>query len=126
MHYVFVFVGFSAFNIPYENLFFYSINIINQGSNMSPNYSHLSYEDYVNRYSDKEMKLISFFGFAEIVKNDKGHSIATPSLYRMMVEKAFIENMKGTEVESLRRCAKALYTGKINRLTTEWDEMIED
>jgi len=71
-------------------------------------------------YSEKEIKLFTFFGYGDILD----HLIA-PVIYRMCVEKAFIDNMIGPEVDSLRRCVKSLYNCKVYRMTPEWDSMIE-
>lgn len=73
-------------------------------------------------YSEKEIKLINYFGFKNIIYDC---SILPPTIYRMMVEKAFSENMNGKEVESLRRCYNALVKCKTYRMTKEWDSMID-
>jgi len=70
-------------------------------------------------YSEKEIKLIETFGYGDLL------SVNAPSLYRMMAEKAFIADMKGPHVESLRRCMKAIQECKIYRLTKEWDDLIQ-
>jgi hypothetical protein len=75
--------------------------------------------DRTKDYSEKEKQLIKAFGYENLL------TVVAPTLYRMMVEKAFINDMKGPHVESLRRCAKALQECKIYRLTKEWDDMIQ-
>jgi hypothetical protein len=75
-----------------------------------------------NEYSQKEIDLFKYFGYDYFVSD--GH-ISAPVIYRMMVEKAFLEDMKGKPVESLRRCQKALNSCSVYRLTPEWDAMIE-
>ncbi len=73
-------------------------------------------------YSEKELALIKFFGFDNLI--DITCPVAAITLYRMMVEKAFVENLQGLEVESLRRCFKAINESSIFRMTSEWDDMI--
>ena len=53
-----------------------------------------------------------------------GH-IGPIQLYEMMAKRVFIENLSGSEVESLRRCVKAIHYGTIYRHTQEWDELIK-
>lgn len=77
----------------------------------------------MNNYSEKEIELLKYFGISEHLLGDC--CISAPALYRVAVEKAFCENMKGVEVESLRRCYNALQKCSIYRLTKEWDAMIE-
>lgn len=77
-----------------------------------------------HEYSDAEVKLASKFGFnLEVMK----HNAALP-IYRVMVETAFMYDMKGPEVDALRRCMRAFNetdeSKKIYRLTPEWDAMI--
>jgi len=70
-------------------------------------------------YSRTEDKLIEWFGFSYI----KNHTEPIV-MYRIMVEKAFRDNMKGDAVKSLRRCMHAFIKGSPNRNTIEWDKMI--
>jgi hypothetical protein len=72
-------------------------------------------------YSDKEKALFSVFGYSDVLRL----CISAPIIYRMCVEKAFIDNMQGKTVESLRRCYKALQSMSVIRLTEQWDEMIK-
>jgi hypothetical protein len=72
-------------------------------------------------YSDKEKQLIEFFGFSDIINN-----VQPPVLYRMMAEYAFIHDLSGPYVDSLRRCIMALNHALVYRMTTTWDEMIHD
>ena len=71
------------------------------------------------KYSDKEIDLIKHFGFEEIA--DRVDPI---TLYRIMVERAFLENSQGDGADSLRRCFNALRNGNPLRKTKEWDDMI--
>jgi len=77
------------------------------------------------QYSDKELQLFEYFGFGKLLVNDGDERIAAPVIYRMLVEKAFADNMQGPEVESLRRCFNALQQCSPYRLTEEWDALIE-
>jgi hypothetical protein len=75
----------------------------------------------MKEYSDKEIKLMTYFGYGEFAKDAFA---AAPTIYKMMVEKAFINNMQGLEIESLRRCYKCIQDCSIYRMTPEWDNMI--
>ena len=75
-----------------------------------------------NEYSQKEIDLFKYFGYYDLIRDT---NISAPVIYRMMIEKAFLEDMKGKPVESLRRCQKALNSCSVYRLTPEWDAMIE-
>jgi predicted RNase H-like nuclease len=70
--------------------------------------------------SEKELKLFKHFEVMDML----GCSISIPSIYRVIAEEAFVKNLKGPEVESIRRCLKALYKGDIRRMTPEWDALI--
>jgi hypothetical protein len=75
-----------------------------------------------NEYSQKEIDLFKYFGYDDLASC---RSITVPVIYSMMVEKAFLCDMHGKPVESLRRCQKALNSRSVYRLTPEWDAMIE-
>lgn len=71
-------------------------------------------------YSDAEWKLVKFFGMENVA-----WTIDSPiTVYRMMGEKAFLADMKGPEVEALRRCIHAINNCTIYRNTHEWDALI--
>ena len=75
-------------------------------------------------YSDKERKLLNWFDIPDAVIDCS--SCAAPTLYRMAVENAYLDQYTyGCETESLRRCAKALRDCSVYRLTPEWDAMID-
>ena len=74
------------------------------------------------QYSEKELKLIKFFGFDDLAEKE---IFNPPELYKLMVEKAFCKNLTGKEVESLRRCYNALIKCKVYRMTKEWDNLID-
>lgn len=71
-------------------------------------------------YSEKEHQLIDHFGFDEI--SEKINPIA---MYRMMAEKAFMEELTGPAVDSLRRCLIAYHKCTVYRMTKEWDDFIQ-
>lgn len=61
------------------------------------------------------------FGCADLTN----HIDAPIVLYRMCVEKAFMDNMTGPHVEALRRAYKALNSCKVYRRTEEFESLIE-
>lgn len=75
----------------------------------------------INReYSEAEEKLFSSLGIKDLMEH-----ITPPALYRFAVEKAFISNLSGNNVEALRRGAKAvLVDSKPFRMTEEFDKLI--
>lgn len=73
-------------------------------------------------YSEAELKLFDFFGYREVA--EKAQSISASGLYQMCVEKAFRENMKGPEVEALRRAANAFAKCKPYRMTPEFEALL--
>ena len=77
--------------------------------------------NYLEEYSQKELKLIEHYGFLEIIKKVE---LNPPSLYRMMMEKAFVDNDQDIYHEALRKCMEAFMDCKIYRLTKEWDDLI--
>ena len=77
-------------------------------------------EIFETDYSDKEIELFTFFGIADLV------NCSMPvCLYRMCVEKAFVNELSGPYVDSLRRCYKALTERTCFRGTPEWDNLIQ-
>lgn len=75
----------------------------------------------MNDYSEKEKALIKFFGMDDMLTAN----IDPSKLYPMMEHRAFMENMQGVEVNSLRKCIKAFHDCKVYRGTSQWDAMIE-
>jgi hypothetical protein len=71
-------------------------------------------------FSDKERDLFVFFGLSNLIDY-----IEPVTLYQMCVEKAFLDDIQGPYVDSLRRCYKALRNCSVYRMTQEWDEMIQ-
>ncbi|MDD5151878.1 MAG: hypothetical protein PHC28_15600 [Flavobacterium sp.] len=74
-------------------------------------------------YSEKEKRLIEFFGYHDLL--DKSAGIEPILLYRMMAMKAFKQDLHGKEVDSLRNCINAIDSFLIFRQTPEWDDLIE-
>lgn len=70
-------------------------------------------------YSEAEKKLISFFGYA-----DRKDLINPMALYRILAEKAFIENLQGPAVEALRRAYEALQSCSVYRMSPEFDKLL--
>jgi hypothetical protein len=77
-------------------------------------------EIFETDYSDKEIELFTFFGIADLVN----YSMPV-CLYRLCVEKAFMEELTGPYVSALRRCYKALIGHTCFRGTPEWDNLIQ-
>lgn len=72
------------------------------------------------KYSKKEWRLIDHFKFMKVAEH-----VFPPVLYSFMASKAFIMNEQGPYADSLRRAVCALESGKINRLTPEWESLIQ-
>lgn len=75
-----------------------------------------------NDYSKKELELIEYFGFSDLVGS---YNILPPVMYEMMVQRAFTSNDQSEYAESLRKCFIALQTCFVNRGTKEWDDLIQ-
>lgn len=72
-------------------------------------------------FSQKELKLFERLGYLHFVKD-----IQDPlTIYRICAEKVFMSNKQGPEVDSIRRCLKAMYDFSPHRLTEEWDALIQ-
>lgn len=71
-------------------------------------------------YSKAEIRLITTLGCNYLIKCN----LMPPVLYRMLIEKAFLENLSGPAVEALRRGAKALFSCAPYRLTPEFDQLV--
>ena len=57
-------------------------------------------------YSEKEMRMLAHFGFEDIAPH-----IAPYAMYRMMAEKAFVEDDRSVYGEALRCCLKVFAKG---------------
>ena len=77
----------------------------------------------MKEYSDKEISMFKYFGVDNLI-GDK--YIGAISIYKVCVEKAFCEDLKGPYVDSLRRCMNALNSFQCNRMTSEFDKLILD
>ena len=71
-------------------------------------------------YSEPEIRLIKYFGFDEVRKH-----IAPMPLYRLMVQSAFIRGQEDEPTKALRRGFTALIKSEVDRLTKEFDALIE-
>jgi hypothetical protein len=74
-----------------------------------------------SKYSDKELALISFFGFSHLVGE-----LPPEKVYQAIVNECFINKYSGGEVISLRRVWMAILNGNPYRLTPEFDDLILD
>ncbi len=73
-------------------------------------------------YSEAEVKLFTKLGYSNMLQET---SVTPPVLYRMAVEQAFLGCLIGPEIEALRIGAiNVLWTGKIKRMTPEFDALI--
>lgn len=73
-----------------------------------------------NGYTKAEIRLISMFGYGDLVSRIE----CPPGLYRMCVEKAFVEKMEGPHVEALRRAYLALMRCSPYRQTEEFEKLV--
>lgn len=71
------------------------------------------------KYSVKEKELFSSLGVGHLVE-----AFNPPKLYRTAMTLAFSSNREGKDVESLRRCIKAVDNCFPYRLTEEFDALI--
>jgi len=74
------------------------------------------------RYSEKERKLFKFFKLEHLMAVA---SVPVMHTYRAAMEQAFLDEMTGPEVESIRRCMQAFNRGHPYRNTDEWENLIE-
>jgi len=77
-----------------------------------------------NNFSPNEQKLIDFVGISKTCLDIKCY-INPISIWEMMVKKAFALNMKGPEVEAIRRGFIALESGNVFRMSPEFEAIIE-
>lgn len=76
---------------------------------------------FADKCSEKERAMFTALG----LEGQLWLPLPVSSFYEMAVRRVFLGNMQGPAVESLRRCVKALDTGKIYRGTFEWDSLIQ-
>lgn len=79
----------------------------------------------VNDCTEAELKLIRAISphWYDLVTGDTEFN--TPTVFRILVEKCFIENMEGPAVEALRRAYGAIFKCKPYRHTPEFDKLCE-
>lgn len=70
-------------------------------------------------YSDKEREMFKRFELGYLLDH-----LEPPALYRAAIEHAFLNEMTGAPVDSLRRCARALFNSSPYRMTPEFDSLI--
>jgi hypothetical protein len=76
-------------------------------------------------YSDQEIRMFRDLGWSYLFEGKYvDHPIAVWAMYKMAVEKAFINNNQGPEVEALRKGMKAITECKPYRNTPEFEELI--
>jgi hypothetical protein len=71
-------------------------------------------------YSDKEVLLFKEFQLDHLLSH-----VAPVTLYHMAMEKAFITDLRGSAVDSLRRCLIAIKDCGAYRMTPEFDALID-
>lgn len=75
----------------------------------------------MNNFSESEKKLISHFGFISLI-ND----VPVEVMYRIMIEKSFINNDQSEFACALRASYIAYSHRTVTRCTPEYDHIIED
>lgn len=75
-----------------------------------------------NEFSENEAKLIAMFGYADLIESG---SLSPLMLYRMCMEKAFVDGMQGPHVDALRRVMKAVRDCEPLRHTPEFEALTE-
>lgn len=75
-------------------------------------------------FSEKEKKFLVKIGFGKFIDLDDCY-VNEIKVYEMAARKAFVDGWTGEDADSLRRICKAIDSGKIYRLTPEWDELIK-
>lgn len=73
-------------------------------------------------YSEKEIEMFNALGLSDKIKFFAENPV---QLYNLAVERCFVNNLTGVNVESLRRCVIALNKCKVYRGTQEWDDLID-
>jgi hypothetical protein len=71
-------------------------------------------------FSDAEKRIIAHFGFMDLLRSD----IGIHPLYRIMCEKAFMDNDQTYYAAALRRAWKAIQTNEVPRMTPAFDRLI--
>lgn len=76
--------------------------------------------DPQKEYSQEELRLFEHFGYLDLAT-----SMMAPALYRICVEKAFLDNIQGPAVDALRRGAKAINDCTPYRMTREFNALVD-
>jgi hypothetical protein len=77
-------------------------------------------------YSDQEIRMFRDLGWGYLFQGSyEDNPIATWAMYKIAVEKAFIENTQGPAVEALRKGTRAITECKPYRRTPEFEELIK-
>jgi hypothetical protein len=74
----------------------------------------------VKKYSNNEQKMFEALGLSHLLEH-----LEAAQLYRAAVEHAFLENLTGKAVDSLRKTANAFFKSTCYRHTPEFDALIE-
>ena len=75
----------------------------------------------IDDYTQGEKRLIEAFDYGHLYTLIN----SPPTLYRMCVEKAFINKIEGPHVEALRRVYRAITLCTTYRHTTEFEKLTE-
>ena len=73
-------------------------------------------------FSDAEKQLIAHYGYTDLLQSD----IGVHPLYRILCEKAFLDNDQSNYAKALRAAWKAVRCHTMNRMTPAFDRMILD
>jgi hypothetical protein len=76
---------------------------------------------YKSNFSTKEVALFEALGFNDLLEA----SVEPVTLYEIAAREAFLKGAEGKEVQSLRRCLRAIQEGSPYRMTQEFDSLIE-
>lgn len=81
----------------------------------------------MNEFSDNEIKLFSHFGFGDLVRVE-GINLNPPALYRMAVEKAFLDSeaYKPNYIAALKQSFKNFNYRKVYRQTKQFEEDLKN
>ena len=85
--------------------------------------SKVIYERNVNimEYSGKEIALARHFGYEDLCLSG---GTDADNIYRILAVHCFMSNLEGPEVDSVRRCMKAMLIRNPKRLTSEFEALI--
>ena len=72
-------------------------------------------------FSEKEIQMLNMIGVGDLCDRFTSDPLG---LYRIAMERAFLECASGPHVDSMRRCIVAIRKCSVYRGTDEWDAMI--